>query len=81
MILLKTRKKEEEVDSDGPRLNEKITAEYVRLVSEEGKYYFIFTLFMWKLLAMYKMKKERKKSIRRDNFVSILGEVSLDGVS
>ncbi|KAL1219441.1 Translation initiation factor IF3-1 [Cardamine amara subsp. amara] len=31
-----TRKKEENVDSDGPRLNEKITAEYVRLVSEEG---------------------------------------------
>ncbi|EOA40119.1 hypothetical protein CARUB_v10008821mg [Capsella rubella] len=31
-----TRKKEEEVESDGPRLNEKITGEYVRLVSEEG---------------------------------------------
>ncbi|VVB03772.1 unnamed protein product [Arabis nemorensis] len=30
------RKKEEEVKSDGPRLNEKITAETVRLVSEEG---------------------------------------------
>ncbi|KAL0702600.1 hypothetical protein Bca4012_058722 [Brassica carinata] len=31
-----TRKQEEEVESDGPRLNEKITAETVRLVSEEG---------------------------------------------
>ncbi|XP_010478869.1 PREDICTED: uncharacterized protein LOC104757780 [Camelina sativa] len=31
-----SRKKEEEADSDGPRLNEKITGEYVRLVSEEG---------------------------------------------
>ncbi|CDY31393.1 BnaA07g03280D [Brassica napus] len=31
-----TRKKEEEVESDGPRLNDKITAETVRLVSEEG---------------------------------------------
>ncbi|CAH8296925.1 unnamed protein product [Eruca vesicaria subsp. sativa] len=31
-----TRKKEEEVESDGPRLNDKITAEIVRLVSEEG---------------------------------------------
>lgn len=31
-----TRKKEAEVDSDGPRLNEKITGDYVRLVSEEG---------------------------------------------
>ncbi|VVA99324.1 unnamed protein product [Arabis nemorensis] len=30
------RKKEEEVKSDGPRLNEKITADTVRLVSEEG---------------------------------------------
>lgn len=81
MILFKTRKKEEEDDSDGPRLNEKITAEYVRLVSEEGKYYFIFSLIMWKVLAMYIIKKERKKSIRKDPYVSILGEVSLDGVS
>ncbi|XP_020868642.1 translation initiation factor IF3-1, mitochondrial isoform X2 [Arabidopsis lyrata subsp. lyrata] len=31
-----TRKKDAEVDSDGPRLNEKITGDYVRLVSEEG---------------------------------------------
>jgi translation initiation factor IF-3 len=36
MFLFKTRKKEAEVDSDGPRLNEKITGDYVRLVSEEG---------------------------------------------
>uniref|UniRef100_A0A1J3DZ41 Translation initiation factor IF-3 n=1 Tax=Noccaea caerulescens TaxID=107243 RepID=A0A1J3DZ41_NOCCA len=31
-----TRKKEEEVESDGPRLNDKIIADTVRLVSEEG---------------------------------------------
>lgn len=46
MILFKTRKKDAEVDSDGPRLNEKITGEYVRLVSEEGIYYFIFLIFL-----------------------------------
>ncbi|CAH8387207.1 unnamed protein product [Eruca vesicaria subsp. sativa] len=31
-----TRKKEEEVESDGPRLNHNITADTVRLVSEQG---------------------------------------------
>ncbi|CAA7021971.1 unnamed protein product [Microthlaspi erraticum] len=31
-----TRKREEEVESDGPRLNDKIIADTVRLVSEEG---------------------------------------------
>ncbi|XP_048607138.1 translation initiation factor IF3-1, mitochondrial-like [Brassica napus] len=36
MILFQTIKKEEDVQSHGPRLNDKITAETVRLVSEEG---------------------------------------------
>ncbi|KAF3543245.1 hypothetical protein DY000_02005417 [Brassica cretica] len=36
MILFQTSKKEEDVESDGPRLNDEITAETVRLVSEEG---------------------------------------------
>ncbi|KAF3543242.1 hypothetical protein DY000_02005414 [Brassica cretica] len=34
--LVETSKKEEDVESDGPRLNDKITSETVRLVSEEG---------------------------------------------
>ncbi|XP_022566159.2 translation initiation factor IF3-1, mitochondrial-like [Brassica napus] len=36
LYVFKTIKKEEDVESDGPRLNDKITAETVRLVSEEG---------------------------------------------
>ncbi|CAF1706413.1 unnamed protein product [Brassica napus] len=36
MIMFQTSKKEEDVESDGPRLNDKITSETVRLVSEEG---------------------------------------------
>ncbi|CAN6821221.1 unnamed protein product, partial [Brassica oleracea] len=36
MILFQTSKKEEDVESDGPHLNDKITAKTVRLVSEEG---------------------------------------------
>ncbi|CAF1706410.1 unnamed protein product [Brassica oleracea var. botrytis] len=36
MILFQTSKKEEDVESDGPRLNDKITSETVRLISEEG---------------------------------------------
>lgn len=43
--MFQIRKKEEEVKSDGPRLNEKITAETVRLVSEEGNFCFIFSSF------------------------------------
>ncbi|CAF1706414.1 unnamed protein product [Brassica napus] len=36
LLIVKTSKKEEDVESDGPRLNDKITSETVRLVSEEG---------------------------------------------
>ncbi|XP_013626540.1 PREDICTED: translation initiation factor IF-3-like isoform X3 [Brassica oleracea var. oleracea] len=36
LYVFKTSKKEEDVESDGPRLNDKITSETVRLVSEEG---------------------------------------------
>ncbi|CAH2051515.1 unnamed protein product, partial [Thlaspi arvense] len=36
VILFQTRKKADEVDSDGPRLNDKIIADTVRLVSEDG---------------------------------------------
>jgi translation initiation factor IF-3 len=52
MFLFKTRKKEAEVDSDGPRLNEKITGDYVRLVSEEGNILFqvFFSFGVWKVL-------------------------------
>lgn len=48
ILLFQTRKKEEEVESDGPRLNDKITAETVRLVSEEG----ILSFLMYMLLLI-----------------------------
>lgn len=45
IIFVQRRKQEEEVESDGPRLNEKITADTVRLVSAEG------TTFITKFLS------------------------------
>lgn len=51
ILLFQIRKKEEEVESDGPRLNDKITAETVRLVSEEGTLFFMYMLLFSKFLS------------------------------
>lgn len=51
VCLFQTRKKEEEVESDGPRLNDKIIADTVRLVSEEGILFFHFVIYQIKQTA------------------------------
>lgn len=46
MVEFQAKSKQEEKDAGGPRLNEQIRAEFVRIVTDEGLSFFFLTLFL-----------------------------------